>query len=53
MRKIFCIDCDKYLGDIRDAKLLKGIAFLCPKCEKKRTKLSDGDSLFKTLFGGA
>lgn len=36
MRKIFCTGCNKYLGDIRDAKLLKGIKFLCPKCETKR-----------------
>ena len=36
MRKIFCTGCNKYLGDIRDAKLLKGIKFLCPKCEIKR-----------------
>ena len=36
MRKIFCTGCNKYLGEIRDAKLLKGIKFLCPKCELKR-----------------
>ena len=36
MRKIFCTGCEKYLGEIRNAKLLKGIEFLCPKCEIKR-----------------
>ena len=36
MRKIFCTGCEKYLGEIRDAKLLRGIKFLCPKCDMKR-----------------
>lgn len=55
-RKIFCV-CGKYLGVIRDAKLLKGIVFLCPNCEVKR-KASDlhektqKKSPFEDLFKG-
>lgn len=33
---IYCIGCKKYLGEIRDGKLMKGISYLCPKCETKR-----------------
>lgn len=36
MRTIYCQGCKKYVGKIRDAKLLKNIVFLCPKCEIKR-----------------
>ena len=36
MREMFCTGCNKYVGEIRDAKLLKGVKFLCPKCETKR-----------------
>jgi hypothetical protein len=50
---IFCGICKKYLGEIRDAKLRKGIAFLCAECETKRIasgmrKKSD----IKDFFGG-
>jgi hypothetical protein len=40
-RKIYCADkdCQKYLGEIRDATLRKEIHHLCTKCETKRLAL--------------
>ncbi|KKN03249.1 hypothetical protein LCGC14_1109610 [marine sediment metagenome] len=35
-RQIYCIVCNCYLGEIRDAKLLIGIKHLCPNCDTKR-----------------
>ena len=35
-RKINCKSCKTYLGEIRDAKLKKGISYLCRSCENKR-----------------
>ena len=35
-RRIFCKGCSKYLGEIRDATLRKGIIHLCSLCETKR-----------------
>lgn len=34
-RKIYCV-CGKYMGEIRDATLRKGLMYLCPTCDKKR-----------------
>lgn len=30
---IRCTGCDKYLGEINKAKIMKGITFLCYSCE--------------------
>lgn len=38
-RKIYCVGCNEYLGVIRDAKLRKGIVFLCKNCGTKRVAL--------------
>lgn len=38
-RKIYCAGCDTYLGVVRDAKLRKGVVFLCKNCEIKRVAL--------------
>ena len=35
---IYCIDCDTHVGLIRDAKLRKGIVFLCNSCNQSRIK---------------
>lgn len=45
MRVIYCEKCKKYVGEIRDARLLKGIVFLCKDCNSKRTL--DTNDLFK------
>jgi Zn finger protein HypA/HybF involved in hydrogenase expression len=37
-RKIQCTDCNTPCGEIRDASLLKGLKFICGKCESKRIK---------------
>ena len=36
MRKIHCSECKTHLGEIKDARLKKGIAYLCAKCETAR-----------------
>lgn len=38
-QKIYCSGCSTYLGIIRDAKLRKGIVFLCKNCGTKRVAL--------------
>ncbi len=35
---IYCIKCDTHVGLIRDAKLRKGIVFLCNTCNQTRIK---------------
>ena len=30
--KIYCLVCKLYVGDIKDAKLRKGISYLCKDC---------------------
>ncbi len=59
-RTIYCKSCNVYLGIIRDAKLRKGIVYLCGNCETKRlasdmmnkTKLPENDymDIFKGMF---
>lgn len=39
-RKIYCTNCNTYLGVIRDATLRKGIAHLCFGCECERTSIT-------------
>lgn len=51
-RQINCSGCGKYLGEIRDAKLAKGIDYRCSACARadnlKKGDVSDFmDSLFK------
>ena len=31
-KKIHCHNCNRYVGEIRDAKLAKGLTFNCAKC---------------------
>lgn len=65
MKKIICKECNKYLGEIRDAKLRKGISFLCKECteyfeignqesnqEYKKSNLDNLDvpDFFKDIF---
>lgn len=42
-RDIYCRQCHKFLGTIRDATLRKGIAHLCSDC-------NSAGNLFDTLF---
>lgn len=30
--KIYCCSCAKYVGEVRDGKLMKGLGFICPDC---------------------
>lgn len=34
-RKIYCQCCDTYVGTLRDAKLMKNLAFVCPTCSSE------------------
>ena len=56
-RIVYCNKCGSYLGEIRDAKLKKGMTFACgvcptatPKEKVKRTGDSAVDDLMK-IFG--
>lgn len=54
-RTINCHVCNKYIGTIRDAKLMKGIAHVCPACldnltHPKKSKNIFGDSPFGDTF---
>jgi len=33
---VYCVECDTHVGLIRDAKLRKGIVFLCGNCNQDR-----------------
>lgn len=46
-RKITCNNCQKYLGEIRDARLLKSIVYLCASCNDSITRKNDFSDLFK------
>jgi hypothetical protein len=56
---IFCQGCNLPLGVIRDAKLRKGIVYLCKNCETKRVasdlmnknKTKKPDNPFGDIFG--
>ena len=50
-RKIHCHICGQYVGIIRDAKLMKGIAFLCRDCAQAKTKTPDGGPVVDFLKG--
>ena len=62
-RAIHCHKCKVYVGTIRDAKLMKGLKFVCPKCDdlhretNRDDMFGDGftdllkDSMFGDIFG--
>ena len=47
---IYCHKCPKYLGEIRDAKLRKGVKFDCGGHDKKETPIDN--EIFNQFFGG-
>lgn len=53
--KINCTECKADCGEIRDGSLLKGLKFICPKCESKRiadkVKLFNQQHKKKDAFG--
>jgi len=54
-REIECCVCHKFLGEIRDARIVKGISYLCPKCNKKikrkeETGETDSVNFLKNMF---
>lgn len=65
-RKIHCSRCKKYVGEIRDAKLIKDLSHTCKSCQqdlvalelaykyqqdKKGEDLFGGDDIFGDTFG--
>ena len=52
--KIYCCVCNTYVGEVRDANLMKNLAYLCPYCKDiavgKRNDKNDVDIL-KEIFG--
>ena len=44
MVDIYCIECDTHVGLIRDAKLRKGIVFLCSGCNQDRLESKESSS---------
>lgn len=61
-RQINCKGCGKYMGEIRDAKLRKGLVFLCEPCDGRRVALelkektgqaggANFDDIFGDIFG--
>lgn len=55
-REINCCECGRHVGIIRDAKLMKGLKFICPTCDNHNNNKEDdiaryasGD--FADIFG--
>jgi hypothetical protein len=40
-RKIYCSVCDKYVGEIRDATLIKGLKYICSSCDNEDVQIKD------------
>jgi predicted RNA-binding Zn-ribbon protein involved in translation (DUF1610 family) len=51
-RQFFCKTCGVNVGIIRDARLMKGVTFQCPKCSipPKQKFNADTFDMFKDLF---
>ena len=39
--KIYCCSCKKYVGEVRDASLMKGIEYLCPTCKEELVPIKE------------
>jgi hypothetical protein len=52
-RDIFCDTCGNFVGTIRDAKLRKGLKFICPDCDCQDKTIDDFNSMgaFGDIFG--
>ena len=54
-KKISCTYCNKFLGQIRDAKLRKNIYHMCSECRQvvsKTTPTAGSTEGFDRIFGG-
>lgn len=59
MKRIHCVMCGTYLGEIRDGTLKKGMTFMCAVCterlQRKMQRSKENDSTlppeFRSLFG--
>ncbi len=49
-KTIHCKICGKYVGVIRDAKLIKGLVFICPTCSSEYEPITPKDSYVGDLF---
>lgn len=50
-RNIYCRQCGAYLGEIRDAKLAKGIEYVCRVCAAPKPP-ADIPDFMKGIFRG-
>jgi len=50
-RSIYCANCHRYLGIIRDAKLHKNIHHLCDNCNIKRIASDMGNNIGTNMGG--
>lgn len=58
-RKIYCEQCDAYLGEVRDATLRKDALYICASClirlrpaPRKPDTSEDFGNVFEALFSG-
>lgn len=49
-KKIYCCECSKFLGIIRDAALRKKMEFVCCECREKWKARGVFDDIFGDLF---
>lgn len=50
MKFINCKKCKKYLGEIRDATLRKGVVYMCEQCSRTEPQ-GQGDDILKFMKG--
>jgi predicted SprT family Zn-dependent metalloprotease len=48
---IYCKTCGKYLGEIRDATLRKGVKYQCAKCNSEPSKGNVRDFMDRMFTG--
>ena len=51
-RKIYCMFCGRFVGLIRDAKLMKGLKFVCRDCPKKSKEDESFYRILNEIVGG-
>ena len=49
-RHLYCQDCRKYMGEIRDASLRKGLVVLCQACAIKPPTPSDVPDFLRSIM---
>lgn len=50
MKKINCFKCNRKVGEIRDASLLKGLRYICPSCQEDIVKALNETDIMDSLY---